>query len=103
MLNARSEDWQRERELEEQRLRFEREVQDQKIRSKETEDCCLKRTFERRVELQDLARQYQRFNAELGNASDERSQRMSELYILEGQLLEDEIQQLECSDSNNVQ
>jgi len=101
MLNARSEDRQHERELEEQRLRFEREVQDQRIRSEVTENCR-KRTFERRVELQDLARKYRRLNAELGNAGDENSRRMSEFYIKEGQLIEEEIRQLECNDSNSV-
>jgi hypothetical protein len=99
--NARSEDRQHERELEEQKLRFEREVHEQRIRSEVTENCR-KRTFERRVELQDLARKYRRLNAELGSASDESSRRMSEFYIIEGQLIEDEIRQLECNDSNSV-
>jgi hypothetical protein len=54
------------------------------------------------VELQDPARQYQSLNAELGNASNESSRQMSEFYVKEGQLLEDKIQQLSCSDSNNV-
>jgi hypothetical protein len=77
-------------------------IQEQKIRSEITQNCR-KRTFERQVELQHLAHQYRRLNAELGTASDESSRRMSEFYIKEGQLLEDKIQQLECSDSNNVQ
>ena len=119
MLNARSEDRQHERELEErrsrserevqeqrsrserevqeQRSRSEREVQEQRIHSEVTENCR-----KRRAELQDLARQYRRHNAELGNASDERSRLMSEFYIREGELLQDEIRQLECNDSNNV-
>ncbi len=100
MLNARSEDQQHDRELEEQRLCFKREVQEQRIRSEVTKNR--KRTFERRVELLDLARKYRRLNAELGNASDESCRRMSEFYIKEGHFIEDEIRQLECNDSNSV-
>ena len=71
------------------------------MRSEVTENCR-KRTFDRRVELQDLARQYRRLKAELGNPSDEHSRRMSEFYTKEGELLQDKIRQLECNDSNNV-
>jgi hypothetical protein len=101
MLNARSEDRNLERALEEQRLRSEREVEEHRICSEVTENCR-KRTFERRVELQDLGHQYRRLNAELGNASDEHSQQMSEFYTKEGKLLQAKIRQLECIDSNNV-
>ena len=76
MLNERSEDRQRERQLQEQTRRSEGEAQEQRLHS-EVEENRRKRTFERRVELQDLARQYRRLNAELGNASDENSRRMS--------------------------
>ena len=70
-----------ERELEERRINSDRQEQ------------CRKRNFQRRTELLDLGRKYRRLNAEL-DMCEERSQRLSEFYVNECRLVEDELRQL---------
>jgi hypothetical protein len=53
-----------------------------------------KRHFHRKVELSDLARKCRKLNLEL-DPNDEQSARLSEFYVHEGWLIEDEIRQLE--------
>jgi hypothetical protein len=53
------------------------------------------RRFRWKAELSDLARKYRKLNAELDPSTDERSARLSEYYINEGRIIEDEIRQLE--------
>ena len=43
----------------------------------------------------DLSRKYRKLNAEL-NPNDGNSKRLSEFYMEEGRMLEDEIRQLDC-------
>ena len=50
--------------------------------------------FRRRTELLDLARSYRKLNAEL-EPSDERSARLSEFYVSERQIIEEEIRELD--------
>lgn len=57
------------------------------------------RHFRRRAELTDLARKYRRMNAEL-SGNDENSRRLSEFYVQEGLLLEEEIRRLDSSCGN---
>ena len=59
-----------------------------------------KRTFERRTELLDQARQYRRLNAEL-NPNDDNSTRLSNFYLNECQLLQEEIDALD-DDNNDI-
>ena len=54
------------------------------------------RTFRRRAELTDLTRKYRKLNAEL-NVNDEDSRRLSEFYLEEGRLLQEEICQLDSN------
>jgi hypothetical protein len=56
------------------------------------------RAFRRRAELVDLARKYRKLNAEL-NPNNENTRRLSQFYVEEGRLLEDEIRQLDSSTS----
>jgi hypothetical protein len=56
------------------------------------------RAFRRRAELVDLARKYRNLNAEL-NPNNENTRRLSQFYVEEGRLLEDEIRQLDSSTS----
>ncbi|KAI2510573.1 hypothetical protein MHU86_3841 [Fragilaria crotonensis] len=84
MVFDRVEDRNHERQLEEQRQQSEGAE-----RSRE-------RAFRRRAELVDLARKYRKLNAEL-KPNDESTQRLSEFYIEEGRLLEEEIRQLDSS------
>jgi hypothetical protein len=83
----RAEDCSRERQLEEQSRQSERSEQ------------CRKRVFDRRSELNDLARQYRRLNAEL-DPSDTNSQRLSDFYVSEGCLLQEEIDRLDNNNDN---
>ena len=53
------------------------------------------RRFRWKAELSDLARKYRKLNAELDPSTDERSAWLSEFYINEGRIIEDEIRQLE--------
>jgi hypothetical protein len=84
MVFDRVEDRNHERQLEEQRQQSEGAE-----RSRE-------RAFRRRAELVDLARKYRKLNAEL-KPNDESTQRLSEFYIEEGRLVEEEIRQLDSS------
>jgi hypothetical protein len=52
-----------------------------------------KRSFQRRAELLDQARQYRRLNAEL-NPSDDNSQRLSNFYLEECRMLQQEIDEI---------
>ena len=52
-----------------------------------------KRTFQRRAELLDQARQYRRLNAEL-NPNDDNSQRLSHFYLEECRILQQEIDEI---------
>jgi hypothetical protein len=83
----RAEDCSRERQLEEQSRQSERSEQ------------CRKRVFDRRSELNDLARQYRRLNAGL-DPSDTNSQRLSDFYVSEGCLLQEEIDRLDNNNDN---
>jgi hypothetical protein len=83
----RAEDRSHERQLEEQRRQSDRSEQ------------CSKRVFDRRSELNDLARQYRRLNAEL-DPSDTSSQRLSDFYVSEGCLLQEEIDRLDNNNDN---
>jgi hypothetical protein len=78
----------------------ERELEATRLRS-EQEEQSRKRHFQRRTELLDLARQYRRMKAEL-DMSDERSKRLSEFYVNEGRLLEEELPLLDEEDSNDT-
>ena len=78
----------------------ERELEAKRLRS-EQEEQSRKRHFQRRTELLDLARKYRRMNAEL-DMSDERSKRLSEFYVNEGRLLEEELRLLDEEDSNDT-
>jgi hypothetical protein len=80
--------WVHERDLEEQRINGERQEQSRK------------RHFQRRTELLDLGRKYRRLNAEL-DMHDERSKRLSEFYVNECRVVEDELQQLNSTDSSS--
>ena len=82
MVLDRAEDRIHEVQLEEQR-----HLSEGNERSRE-------RVFRRRAELKDLARKYRKLNAEL-NPSDENSRRLSEFYMEEGRMLDDELRQLE--------
>jgi uncharacterized protein YlxW (UPF0749 family) len=54
------------------------------------------RKFRRRAELSDLARKYRKLNAEL-DPTNENSARLSEFYISEGRLIDDEMRDLDNS------
>ena len=82
MVLDRAEDRIHEVQLEEQR-----HLSEGNERSRE-------RVFGRRAELKDLARKYRKLNAEL-NPSDENSRGLSEFYMEEGRMLDDELRQLE--------
>lgn len=69
---------------------------DQHRETARTRELHRERIFRRRAELLDLARQYRKLNAELG-PTDENSARLSEFYVNEGHLLEEELQNLESS------
>ena len=58
-----------------------------------------KRSFQRRAELLDQARQYRRLNAEL-NPHNENSQRLSNFYMEECRILQQEIDTLDNSNNN---
>ena len=66
------------------------------------QDQSRERIFRRRAELSDLARKYRKLNAEL-NPTDVNSARLSEFYVNEGRLIEDEIQNLESTFPSNGQ
>ncbi len=70
-----------DRQLEEQRMESERQ------------QSCRQRVFQRRTELLDIGRKYRKLNAEL-DMGNERSQRLSEFYLNECQLVEEELRQL---------
>ena len=78
----RAEDRQHERQLEQQR----QESQG----AQQTREWHLRR----RAELTDLARKYRKLDAEL-DVNDENSRRLSEFYVQEGRLLQEEIRQLD--------
>ena len=68
-------------------------MEDRRQQSEVSADCR-KRTFQRRAELLDQARQYRRLNAEL-DEDDANSQRLSTFYLQECQMLQDEIDALD--------
>ena len=72
---------------------------DQQRETSRTRELCRDRVFRRRAELLDLARKYRKSNAEL-DPTDENSARLSEFYITEGRLLEEEIRALDSVDDN---
>ena len=69
------------------------QVVEQRKNSEQAADCC-KRAFTRRAELTDLARQYRRLNAEL-DTRDGKSQRLKAFYESEGQIVQEEIKELD--------
>jgi hypothetical protein len=73
--------------------RHERHLQQRRNESTER-GLWRERHFRRKAELSDLARKYRKLNAEL-DPNDERSARLSEFYVNEGRLIEDDIRQLE--------
>ena len=73
--------------------RHERDLQHQKQESTER-GLCQECIFRRKAELSDLARKYRKLNAEL-DPNDGRTPRLSEFYMNEGRLLEEEICQLD--------
>ena len=77
-----AEDRHHERQLEQQR----QELQG----AQQTREWHLRR----RAELTDLARKYRKLDAEL-DVNDENSRRLSEFYVQEGRLLQEEIRQLD--------
>ena len=85
----RSEDRHHERQLEQQRQESQRAQQGQEL------------NFRRRAELTDLARKYRKLNAEL-NENDENSRRLSEFYLKESRLLQEEIRQLDSSNNSST-
>ena len=70
-----------------------RRMEEERQRTTALSECC-KRTFERRSELLDNARQYRRLNAEL-NPNDVNSECLSNFYVNKCRLLQEEIQALE--------
>ena len=86
MVVDRAEDRNHEWQLEEQRQQSEGAERNRE------------RAFRRRAELVDLARKYRKLNAEL-NPNNENTRRLSQFYVEEGRLLEDEIRQLDSSTS----
>lgn len=80
----RAEDRQHERQLEQQRQESQGAQQTREWH------------FRRRAELTDLARKYRKLDAEL-DINDENSRRLSEFYVEEGRLLQEEIRQLDRS------
>ena len=86
MVVDRAEDRNHEWQLEEQRQQSEGAERNRQ------------RAFRRRAELVDLARKYRKLNAEL-NPNNENTRRLSQFYVEEGRLLEDEIRQLDSSTS----
>jgi hypothetical protein len=81
MRSEREQDRVHDRQLEEQRMESERQ------------QSCRQRVFQRRTELLDIGRKYRKLNAEL-DMGNERSQRLSEFYLNECQLVEEELRQL---------
>ena len=79
-------------DLEQDRI-HERELVDQRIESRRQEESR-KRVVERRTKVLDEARKYRRLNAELV-MGDNRSHQLSEFYVSELRLLEEELRQLE--------
>jgi hypothetical protein len=75
--------------------RHEQELDQQREVSR-TREQKSERIFRRQAELLDLARKYRKLNAEL-DPTDENSGRLSEFYISEGRLLDDEIRHLDAS------
>ena len=75
--------------------RHEQELGQQREISR-TREQSRERIFRRRAELSDLARKYRKLNAEL-DPTDENSARLSEFYIYEGCLLDDEIRDLDST------
>jgi hypothetical protein len=73
--------------------RHERRLQQQTQESTER-GLWQERRFRRKAKLSDLARKYRTMNAEL-DPNDARSARLSEFYINEGRIIEEEIRQLE--------
>jgi hypothetical protein len=69
---------------------------DQHRETARTRELHRERIFRRRAELLDLARQYRKLNAEL-DPTDENSARLSEFYVNEGRLIEEELRNLESS------
>ena len=61
---------------------------------------CRKRSFDRLSQLLDQARQYRRLNVEL-NANDDNSQRLSNFYLEECQILQSEIDTLDDNNDNS--
>jgi hypothetical protein len=79
-------------DLEQDRI-HEQELVDQRIESRQQEESR-KRVFEPRTKVLDEAQKYQRLNAELV-MGDNRSHQLSEFYVSELRLLEEELRQLE--------
>jgi len=77
----------------------EQRMEDQRRQSEASAECC-KRSFERRSQLLDQARQYRRLNAEL-NPNDENSKRLSNFYLEECEILQKEIDALDDNNNNS--
>jgi hypothetical protein len=75
--------------------RHEQDLGQQREASRATE-LSRERKFRRRAELSDLARKYRKLNAEL-DPTNENSARLSEFYISEGRLIDDEMRDLDNS------
>jgi hypothetical protein len=77
----------------------EQRMEDQRQQSEASSECC-KRSFDRRSQLLDQARQYRRLNVEL-NANDDNSQRLSNFYLEECQILQKKIDALDDNNDNS--
>jgi hypothetical protein len=100
MLDNRAQDRQHEKEVEDERIRSQIQLEEDRRRAEAIENSR-KRKFERRTHLLDVAREYRRLTAELRDEDGPSSRRKAEFYRTEGLIVEEEIRQLEQEDINN--